>query len=152
MRTKFPVAVHIFFLAHGRVLLLRRYNTGWQDGNYSVVAGHVEAGESVTQAALREVREEAGLMLTADQLRFVGVMHRNSDSERIDFFFVAQEWEGEPANAEPERCDDMGWYPLDALPANTVPYIRRGLANYRRGAVYDEFGWTEAINPASAGP
>jgi 8-oxo-dGTP diphosphatase len=141
MRNTFPVAVHIFFIAGDRVLLLRRYNTGWQDGSYSVVAGHVEAGESVTQAALREVAEEAGLTLAAEQLRFAGVMHRKSDSERIDFFFVVQAWEGEPTNAEPERCDDMGWYPLDALPANTIPYIRRGLDNYRRGAAYDEFGW-----------
>ena len=79
MRSKFPVAVHIFFLRGERVLLLRRYNTGYQDGRYSVVAGHVDGGETVTRAAVREAKEEVDVDLQPENLRVVGVMHRNSD-------------------------------------------------------------------------
>ena len=85
-----PVAVHIFFLCGAKVLLLRRQNTGFEDGKLSVVAGHVEPGESVTRAALREIGEEVGLALAPERLRVVGVMHRKSDDERVDYFLACR--------------------------------------------------------------
>ena len=134
-------AVHVFLVRDDRVLLLRRCNTGYEDGNYSVVAGHLDGGEEVTAAAVREAREEAGVRLSPDDLRVVGVMHRRSDDERIDFFLAATAWTGEIANAEPHKCDELAWFPLDDLPGNVVPYIRRALENYRRGVWFDSFGW-----------
>ena len=65
MHPRFPVAVHIFLLRGDSVLLLRRSNTGFEDGRLSVVAGHVEPGESVTAAAIREAREEVGIDLAS---------------------------------------------------------------------------------------
>ena len=61
MHASFPVAVHIFLLRENHVRLLRRAHTGYEDGNYSVVAGHLDGGESVTQAAIREAHEEVAL-------------------------------------------------------------------------------------------
>jgi 8-oxo-dGTP diphosphatase len=78
---RFPVAVHVFLLRREEVLLLRRCDTGFEDGKLSVVAGHIEPGEPVTQAALRETREEVGLTLSPERLRVVGVMHRKSREE-----------------------------------------------------------------------
>ena len=49
-----PVAVHLFLVQDGRILLLRRYNTGYEDGNYSVVAGHIDGGEKLKSAMVRE--------------------------------------------------------------------------------------------------
>ena len=141
MRETFLVAVHIFFIRAGRVLLARRYHTGYEDGNYSVPAGHLEAGEPVTGCAIREVKEEVGVMLHAGSLRMAHVMHRKSDQERIDFFFTVEEWPGDPINCEPDKCDELAWYPLDALPANTIPYIRHALAQVQNGVAFSEFGW-----------
>src|SRR5689334_8641182 len=73
MRVRFPVAAHIFLLKDNAVLLLRRANTGYEDGNYGVVAGHVELGESVTQAAVREIWEEVGVIVRLPDLQPVGV-------------------------------------------------------------------------------
>ena len=136
-----PVAVHLFLVRDGRVLLLRRANTGYEDGNYSVPAGHLDGGEEVIAAATREAGEEIGITLAPSAVAVVGVMHRRSNDERIDFFVAASEWTGEIINAEPQKCDDLSWYPLDALPDNTIPYVRRALANYRRGVWFESYGW-----------
>jgi hypothetical protein len=37
--------------------------------------------------------------------------------------------------------DELAWYPLDTLPTNTIPYVRRALDNYRRGIWFDSYGW-----------
>jgi ADP-ribose pyrophosphatase YjhB (NUDIX family) len=134
-------AVHLFFVRAGQILLLRRANTGYEDGNYSVPAGHLEGGEPVLAAAAREAREEVGLALDPAALQVVGVMHRRSDDERVDFFALADAWQGEPHNAEPDKCDDLRWFRLDALPDNVVPYVRRAISNYLNHIPFDSYGW-----------
>ena len=141
MSAKFPVAVHIFLLCANSVLLLRRANTGYEDGNYSVVAGHLEGGESVTQAAVREAKEEVGVDLRPADLRVIGVMHRAASEERVDFFLSATDWAGTISNREPDKCSELRWCVLNALPENTIPYIRAALENFRRGVWFAEFGW-----------
>jgi ADP-ribose pyrophosphatase YjhB (NUDIX family) len=146
MRSSFLVAVHIFFLRQEQILLLRRFNTGYEDGNYSVAAGHLEAGETVTQAALREAAEEVGVTLDPADIQIVHVMNRKSEigrlePDRVDFFLTVRRWSGEIHNAEPHKCDDLAWYPLDALPQNTVPYVRYAIQRFQAGGYYSEFGW-----------
>lgn len=150
-RNRYAVAIHLLFLQGDQVLLSRRYRTGWHDGEYSVPAGHVEAGETVTQAAVREAREEVGLDLDIAALEVVHVMHRASDTgvdgmraaddERVDFFLAVRRWAGEPVNAEPEKCDELAWFSLKVLPANVVPYVRTALGCVGEGVRYSEFGW-----------
>jgi 8-oxo-dGTP diphosphatase len=140
-RFRMIAEVHVLFYRDDQVLLLRRAGTGWHDGDYSVVAGHVDGEETLRAAACREAREEAGMDLRPEQLSFVHVVHRRSDSERLSFFFVARDWSGEPVNTEPHKCDDLSFHPLDALPGNMVPYVREALAAIRDGDPYGEWGW-----------
>jgi 8-oxo-dGTP diphosphatase len=141
MRSKFPVAVHIFFLRDELILLLRRFNTGYEDGNYSVVAGHVDSGETVIQAAIREANEEVGVIIEPADIQIVHVMNRKSVDERIDFFIEVRYWAGEVTNNEPQKCDDLTWMAIDSLPHNTIPYVKRAIENYQAGIFYSEFGW-----------
>ena len=134
---------HIFLLRGDLVLLLRRSNTGLEDGQLSVVAGHVEPGESVTAAAIREAREEVGIDLAAADLRVVGVMHRRSSEERIDFFLACDLDAREPHNAEPTKCSELLWSPVADLPSDTIPYVRAALSNFREGRWFEEFGWSD---------
>src|SRR4051794_36023804 len=134
-------AVHIFFIRDGQVLLLRRFNTGYEDGKYSVVAGHLDGGEEVQAAASREAWEEVGVRVAPGDLNVVGVMHRHSTDERIDFFVATTIWEGDLVNCEPHKCDELRWADLDALPDTVIPYIRRALENYRANRWFDSFGW-----------
>lgn len=135
------VAVHLFLVKDGKVLLLRRHNTGYEDGNYSVVAGHLDGGEEVLDAMIREAREEAGIEIAPGDMRVVGVMHRLSNDERIDFFLSASDWTGEVRNMEPHKCDQLAWYDLEHLPENIIPYVRRALENFRAGTWFDSYGW-----------
>ncbi|MDN9008742.1 NUDIX hydrolase [Brevibacillus laterosporus] len=122
-----PVTVHIFLRKGNNILLLRRYQTGYEDGNYSVVAGHLDGGEQVIEAAIREAREEAGIILKPDQVTITGIMHRLSNDERIDFFVTATEWSGEIYNAEPHKCDELAWFSIHDLPQNTISYIKKAI-------------------------
>jgi len=134
--------VHLFLVKNGSILLLKRFNTGYEDGSYSVPAGHLDDGEKATTALLREAREEIGIVIQEDMLRMVHVMHRKSTEERIDFFFEAAQWQGEPANIETHKCDEIRWFPLNALPHNTIPYVRAGIEHYLHKVLYSEFGWS----------
>ncbi len=142
-RFRLLAAVHLFLLRNDAVLLLRRFNTGYEDGNYSVVAGHLDGDEDVIAAAIREAREETGIILASDDVTVVGVMHRKATDERIDFFLAASRWTGAIRNMEPEKCDALTWFPRDALPENVIPSIRRALDNERHGQWFDRYGWPE---------
>lgn len=140
-RQPFLSAVHLFLERDGRVLLLRRFRTGYEDGKYSVVAGHLEGKETVVAAAVREAREEVGLELSPQDIAVVGVMHRLSNDERIDWFTACGRWSGEPCNNEPDHCDELRWVSPASLPDTVIPYVRRALENYRAGRWFDTFGF-----------
>ena len=114
MHAKFPVTVHLLlFRSVTGSFLLRRYQTGYMDGYYSVPAGHLDGEESVRMAGVREAHEEIGVRIDPADMIFAGVFHRHEDDERVDFFFQVRNWSGEPFNAEPEKCDELRWADLD---------------------------------------
>lgn len=85
-RFKMPVAAHLLLFDNNKILLLRRFNTGYEDGKYSVIAGHLDGNEEIKTAIIREAKEEAGIDICPENVEIVGVMHRKSDhDERIDF-------------------------------------------------------------------
>ena len=54
-------AAYLVLIKEKKILLLRRFNTGYEDGNYSFIAGHVEKSESFTACIIREAKEEANI-------------------------------------------------------------------------------------------
>jgi mutator protein MutT len=143
VRARFPVTVHLLFLHQSQILVSRRLNTGFRDGEYSVPAGHLDGNETVRAAAVREAQEEVGVRIQEGNLLFSSVMHRLEDDERVDFFVRVLAWDGEPFNNEPDKCDDLRWLDLNALPENTVPYVKRAIQNHIHGITFDEFGWAD---------
>jgi hypothetical protein len=86
------------------------------------------------------MREELGIELAEAGLVVLGVVHRRSDTNRIDFFLQAADWSGEPVIAEPDKCDELVWCARDALPEAVVPYIRSAL-QAGSGPWIHESGW-----------
>jgi mutator protein MutT len=139
------VAAYVMVMNNkNEILLARRINTGYRDGFYDMPAGHLEAEETLTQAAARELKEETGLDAKPEDMEFVQLLHRESTDDRqyLDVFFKAKKWNGEPHIVEPDKCDDMRWFPLDALPENVVPHQRRVLESLKQGTRYQEM-WGE---------
>ena len=138
------IAAFLVLQKGDEVLLSLRHNTGYRDGYYCLVSGHVERGETYTQAMIREAKEEAGITLTRNNLKVVHAMHRksdNDDSERVDVFFVAEKWKGEIKNKEPDKCVELKWFKTSKLPKVTIPFIRKAIQNIQAGVFYSEFGW-----------
>src|SRR4030067_2500855 len=140
MRATFPATVHLILQRGSQVLLLRRFNTGYRDGEYSLPAGHLDGGETVVAAAIREASEEIGVRIRAQDVQFSSVMHRREDDERVDFFVEIRTWQGEPVNNEPHKCDELRWAATNSLPQNMIPYIRQAIENHFNGVRFDEFG------------
>ena len=120
------------------VLLQLRQGTGFMDGHWAAaVAGHVEKGESVFAAAAREAVEEMGLHDVT--LTPLCAMHRTGTGlpidERVDYFFAATSWSGDPAIVEPDKCADLRWFGLHELPSPVVPHELRVLEALRTGDV-----------------
>ncbi len=140
-RFPFVTAVHWFAFKDNQVLLARRFQTGYMDGYYSVPAGHVDGEETAREALTREIKEEVGVTLSVDDLQFAHVMHRNQVSEpheRIDFFFCTLAFTSAFKNCEPEKCDQLAWFSLDALPEKMVEYVRTALEHVKNEIAYSE--------------
>lgn len=140
-RFKLIPAVHLILIRNKKVLLLQRANTGWQDDNYSVPAGHLDGDETVIEAMIRECNEEIGIDISQSNTKVIHVMHRNEWEERIDFFLSVDQWRWKIKNCEPEKCSDLSWFPVDNIPENMVPYVRHAIEQIQEGRLYSEFGW-----------
>lgn len=143
-------ASYVFLLREAatgtEVLLQLRRNTGYMDDHWAAAAaGHVERGETAYDAAHREALEE--IAVTDLELSFVTAMQRTRGGEpideRIDFFFTARSWSGEPRIVEPEKCAELRWCPLGELPDPVVPHERSVLESLRTGTTtaYTSFGF-----------
>ena len=136
-------AAYVALLRDGEVLLQQRLDTGYMDGHWSFsAAGHVERGESVTAAAVREAYEELGVRIEEADLEPVCTIHRRQSErdggQRVDFFFTASVWQGEPSVQEGDRSGGIQWASLSALPEPLVPVdamVLRMLATGERSAI-----------------
>ena len=128
---------------NGKVLLIRRFNTGYEDGKYTLPSGKVDEGETFTDAAIREALEEVNAEISHSNINSVHVLHRKKDDVFwIDNFFLCKKWNNEIKNAEPHKCDDLKWFDIENLPSNTIPFIKHALEQvFFHKKSYSEYGW-----------
>lgn len=129
------VGVGAMIMRDGKVLLGRRKGAHGA-GTYAWCGGHLEFGETLEACAIREVREETGLVVTS--LRLLCVSNIVAYNKHyIDFEFVAEVAPGEPQVLEPDRIESWGWYSLDNLPSPLFKAGELALHSYRTGRFYN---------------
>ncbi len=107
-------------------------------------SGHLEAGESVVAALVREAREEVGVVIEERDVEFAHIMHNSSSGGRAAFFFMVQRWAGVPENREPDKCKGLRWFPLGALPEQMIDYCRVALGYVTASRPFSVYGWADA--------
>lgn len=136
-----PAAYVVLRRENDEVLLQLRCGTGYMDGHWALAAaGHVEAAESVLEAATREAAEELGIVIETVDLVPLCAMHRTAANhqpvdERVDFFFACRSWRGEPRLLEADKAAELRWCRLDDLPDPVVPHERFVLDRLRGGGL-----------------
>ena len=132
--------------ADGRreLLLQRRQNTGYADGLWDVaVSGHLEEGESLAMAVVREAGEELGITVRREDLRLVTVTHKyapQGGKGYLNHYFVCGAFTGTPRVSEPDKCAGVEWFDREALPvADMVPDRMRAIRNYEQSVFYSEW-------------
>jgi 8-oxo-dGTP pyrophosphatase MutT (NUDIX family) len=139
--------VFLFLIRDAKILLIRRCNTSYENGKYCFPAGHGEANETMREGVCREAVEEIGITVQPDQTKFAHTQHRFSDYDpkhphaRVGFYFTVTDYTGDAHNAEPHKCDQVDWFPLDKLPDTLIAHQRAALEAYLAGHAYSEFHW-----------
>ena len=141
-RHSIVAAIYLIFQKKENVLFLRRLNTGFRDGELTFPAGHVDEGEPIIAAAIREAQEEVGVVVTESQLQLVHVMDRNAaDFHRLDFYFTCDAWEGDIQNMEPHKCSEMLWAGWDNLPVDMLPNVCEAVACIQGKTLLSQQNW-----------
>jgi 8-oxo-dGTP pyrophosphatase MutT (NUDIX family) len=135
-------SVYVLFEKDGKYAFIKRAHTGWMDGYYGLPAGRVDHGESFTQAAIREAKEEVGADLTEADIEPVMTWQRHhDDGDWVDVVFRARSWKGELYNAEPEIHSELAWLDPTNLGDDVIPGLRLLFTELAAGKTLVEFGW-----------
>jgi 8-oxo-dGTP diphosphatase len=139
MRREFPeiplVGVGAIIIEESRVLLVKRAHPPLQ-AQWSIPGGVLEVGELVREAAVRETREETGLMVEPSDL--LGVYDRilRTPEKRVQYHYVLIDFLCRRVGGELAAADDAAevrWFTHDELPRlklaeDTLDVIRKGFA------------------------
>lgn len=113
------------------LLVKRSWNSRVDRGLWSRPGGEVEFNESVETAVEREVKEEVGIVVKAvRRLDYTETISDDGTTHWIALGFLATYVSGEPTNVEPDKHDEIKWFPLDQIPDNTAEYTKNSIAFY----------------------
>ncbi len=140
-RNKLPISVQLLLENQNKILLMKRKNTGYEDGKYSLPGGHVEANEEIRKALIREAKEEIGININMEDVEFYKVLNRrvSENQEYVDFVFKTTRWSGNINNNEKDKCEEIIWVDKDNIPVNTLDFIPKVLSE--NNSTYLPFNW-----------
>lgn len=140
-RNTIPVTVQLLLEKDNKILLMKRKNTGYEDGKYCLPGGHVEKNEEIKKAMIREAKEEIGIDILSQELKLYKILNRkiSQDIEYIDFIFKSRSWSGNIENKENDKCEEIKWIKKKEIPENTLEYLKEVVKE--DGENYIPYGW-----------
>ena len=133
------VGVGVMILNDKNELLMTQRISSHGIGEWSFPGGHLEFGETIVEAARREVKEETGLDIekievfsVADEMRYL----KTHNKHYVNIGLVAHYEGGEPKIMEPEKCTGWRWIHIDEMPDNLFEASGIILDNYRNNIMY----------------
>lgn len=129
-------------LKDNKVLMELRKNK-FDAGLYSLVGGCMEDGETVKQAAVREIKEEVNLDVCAEDVEVISVFHRITPDnwQSIEFVLLVHKFSGASELMENNVCGDLRWFELNNLPQNISAYAKRAIDNYINKEIFSEINY-----------
>lgn len=125
----------------GKILLQRRQGTKLWPGFLALPAGHVDAGENVYEAAIREAREELSIIITKQDIIDSFVVNRRNKSlaPYFDVYFEILSYKGQIKINEPEKCSELKWCDIDNLPNDMIDFEIDAIRNRQRNIMFSTF-------------
>lgn len=119
------------------VLLSLRKNTGYRDGEYELPGGHVDQGEDLMHAMVREAKEELLIDIKEEDLKIVHILHHYK-GDRINFILTTDTYEGTPSIGEPDKCEKLEWFDVNNLPDNIMGKVKKSIEEINEGVFYSK--------------
>lgn len=140
-RFKCPIGVFLLLKKENKLYLQLRKNCSFE-GMYGTIGGHVDGGEKISTAIIREAKEEAGIDIKETDLRLATICHSNAGKkEYLQFFYLCDKWNGVVENKEPDKCECIDLYDINSMPHNVVPYLKIALEKINAGEIFFEDGF-----------
>lgn len=132
-----------------KVLLARRNNTSYMDGWYGLPGGHLEENETLQEGAVREVKEEVGLLIDPGELELFQIYQNQNTPGRqyIGFIFRAKKWAGRPEAGE-DKVEGVEFFDMKKLPDKIIPYHKKAIENIKAPAMDIIFTPLGVFNPS----
>lgn len=126
------------------ILLSLRKNTGYNDDKYELPGGHVDEGEDLFYAMIREAKEELNIYLKREDLKIEHILHHYK-GHRLKFVISAKKYNGKIQIGEPEKCEKLEWFNVSRLPKNIDEKILKVLEEMKKGIFYDSSDFINLI-------
>ena len=119
------------------ILLMKRQNTGSDDGYFELPGGHLEKGEDLFDAMIREAEEELCIKLKRKDLKMIHLLH-HYNGERLNFIFETNGEKLKPEIGEPKKCSELRWVKINKLPKETTSKVKLIIKNIIKNKFYDQ--------------
>lgn len=118
------------------ILLMKRQNTGSDDGYFELPGGHLEKDEDLFDAMIREAKEELLINLKRKDLKIIHLMH-HYHGERLNFIFETNGEKLNPKIGEVNKCSELRWVKINKLPRKTTAKVKKIIKNIINNKYYD---------------
>lgn len=137
-----PAYVGVILKQNNQVLLVKRCNSDWASERWNFPGGLLEENETLLQAAIRETKEETGVIVDPADFKLIHVLHVQAGGTNtrtiIGFYFMASRWHGTALNNEPDKHSEIGWFDVNNLPSTATEHARQALHGLLNTVSYSE--------------